>query len=223
MENIRVAICDDMDSVCEGYRMYIEREKDMECIGIANSSADCLKLVENMHPDVLLLDIYIENEMSGITLLPKVKAISPDTKVVMMTSYSNSQYVFHALMNGADEYVVKDTDGRKIITKIRDVYHKTPDDDNKVMEEFKNEVRQLYASRQSLFYFINMLVKLSQSEFEILHDIYDGMTYKQIAEKRFVEECTIKTHASRILKKFEANSMKELISDIRKQKLFEQL
>ena len=101
MENIRVAICDDMDSVCEGYRMYIEREKDMECIGIANSSADCLKLVENMHPDVLLLDIYIENEMSGITLLPKVKAISPDTKVVMMTSYSNSQYVFHALMTGA--------------------------------------------------------------------------------------------------------------------------
>ncbi len=221
MSKIRVAICDDMEAICTGYKMYIDNESDMECAQILTSSEECIEYIQNDKPDVLLLDIYIENETSGIELLKKVKTLAPDVKIIMMTSYNNSMYVFHALMNGADGYVTKDTDGRKIIGKIRKVVENSDEDSNKIMEEFIGGVRELYQSRQNLFQSLNLLVKLSNAEYEILHDIYEGMTYKKIAEKRVVEECTVKTCASRILKKMGKNSMKELVEDIREQKLFE--
>ena len=222
MEKIRIAICDDVEQVCEGYRMYIEREQDMEYAGSANSSKKCLELVKSKKPDILLLDIYIEDEMTGINMLSSLKEIAPEMSIIMLTSYNDSQYIFHSIMNGADGYIVKKIGENKIIDQIREIYgKKTVDKSDEVMDAFKAEVRNLYKNRQSMLYMINQLVKLSPSEYEILRDIYNGMTYKKIAQNRFVEECTIKSHASRILKKFDADSMKSLIKDMRELKIFE--
>ena len=91
------------------------------------------------------------------------------------------------------------------------------------MDKFISETKNLYNSHSSLLYVVNQMVKLSASEYDVLRDIYNGLTYREIAQRRVVEEGTIKTLASRIIKKLEANSMKEVISFLKKIRYFDNL
>ncbi len=226
MGKIRILICDDMVGVCEGYRMHINMEKDFECIGTSYCSEDCAKMMKELKPDVLLLDIQMETETTGIDIIPQLKELSPDTKIIMLTSYGDGKYIFLALLNGADGYVVKSAYNDKLFQSIREIcndgnsYFKL---NSEIMEAFKSEAKNVYNSRNSLLFVMDQMVKLSIGEYEILKDIYNNKTYKTIANERVVEECTIKTTASRILKKFEVESMKELKAILKELRLFDSI
>ena len=223
MNKIKVAICDDAAYVCKGYSMQIDSCEDMECIWCAYDSAECIKMLKSQNPDVLLLDIQMEDEKSGIELIPEIKKLSKNTVIIMLTSYDDDEYIFLSLLNGATGYVIKSTSGDETLNKIREEYGKffgkSPSDN--VMDAFKREAKQLYSSHKSLLFILDYIVKLSPREYNTLRDIYMGLSYKEIAEKNVVEECTVRTCASKILKKLNCKSMRELIADLKKLKIFE--
>ena len=223
MNKIKVAICDDAAYVCKGYSMQIDSCEDMECIWCAYDSAECIKMLKLQNPDVLLLDIQMEDEKSGIELIPEIKKLSKNTVIIMLTSYDDDEYIFLSLLNGATGYVIKSTSGDETLNKIREEYGKffgeSPSDN--VMDAFKREAKQLYSSHKSLLFILDYIVKLSPREYNTLRDIYMGLSYKEIAEKNVVEECTVRTCASKILKKLNCKSMRELIAELKKLKIFE--
>lgn len=222
MKKIKVAICDDAVYVCKGYEMSINSSDDMECVGTAYDSHSCLEMVERVKPDVLLLDIQIEDEKSGIDLITQVKDIFPKLKVIMLTSYCNDEYIFLSLLKGADAYVVKSIDGDEIKEKIREEYNKELNSGSEtVIEAFKRETRSLYNSHASLLYILDNIVKLAPKEYQTLKEIYMGYSYKEIAERNVVEEVTVRTCVSKILKKLNYKSMNNLIEDFKKLKIFE--
>jgi DNA-binding NarL/FixJ family response regulator len=220
METIKTFICDDSQDIIDGYMAYIELSDNFEYVGSALTSAECISKIKNAHADVILLDIQMEDEYSGINLITQIKELCPQIKIIMLTSYENSNYIALSISAGATGYVIKQSDGFAMLDEIKSIL--AGNVQSFVFDAFKTEVKNLNLQRASLLYMMNNMVKLSPAEYEILQDIYKGMTYKKIAKKRFVEECTINTTASRIIKKFEMGSMKELISVLRSMKIFDE-
>lgn len=224
MTQIRTVICDDVKSICEGYKMFMDNEEDFNCVGMAFNAEECIKLVKDEKPDLVLLDIQLDKDQLGFAIIRILKEIHPKASVIMLTSHNINDFIFHSVMEGADGYVMKNPDGRKTLAQVRKIYNEKSSSDSDtidVMSVIKEEVKNMYDSKASLMYMISNITKLSSMELEVLRDIYAGMTYKEIAQKRFVEEGTIKSATSRILKKFNEKKMKDLIEKLKELYLFD--
>ena len=82
-DKIRVAICDDAQYLCQGFKTQLSKEERFEIVGMANSAAECTNMVENVCPDVLLLDIRMETDHAGIDAIAGIQDASPNTKIIM--------------------------------------------------------------------------------------------------------------------------------------------
>ena len=220
---IKWAICDDADYLCKSFEWAFENEEDLESAGSANDGAACLELVREKRPDVLLLDIQMETQTTGIELIPKLKEIRPSMKIIMLTNYDDDDYVFSAFVNGADDFVKKTLSNNEILKTLRAVYYNESMLRPEIAQKIIRKGNEIQKQNNSLVYMITMLTKLSTSEFEVLKYSYYGESYKQIAENRFVDVSTIRTLASRVLKKFGYGNMRSLVQELAKLHIFEYL
>lgn len=218
---IRVAICDDSKLFCDSFKDFLEFESDLILVGEAFSNQGCIEMVKDTEIDVLLLDIQIEESRDGIQLLKELLNIKKDLAIIMLTSFDDSSLIFEALTNGAKDYVLKSISNEGLPEKIRYVFNKSQTHDEDVMDKFKMEAKRVFNSRQSLLFWVNSIITLSKSEFEILKELYEGKQYSEIALERFTTESTVRTHASRILQKLEYKTMAELIEDLRNMNIFD--
>ncbi len=220
---INWAICDDADYLCKSFEWAFEKEEDLNLVGSANDGAACLEVVREKRPDVLLLDIQMETPTAGIDLIPKLKEILPAIKIIMLTNYDDDDYVFSAFVNGADDFVKKTHSNNEILKALRAVYDNNSMLRPEIAQKIIRKGNEIQKQNNSLVYMINMLTKLSTSEFEVLKSSYYGESYNQIAENRFVDVSTIRTLASRVLKKFGFSSMRSLIQELANLHVFEYL
>lgn len=218
MDKIRLAICDDFKEICEYIEFFCQQEEDVDCVATASNGEECIKMVKEHKPDILLLDIQMETDDSGIRILPELLEIHPEMKVIILTAHLEDEYIFSAFAIGVSNYILKSLPFKDMLSIVRDVAQ-----DRTIV---RPEIARVLASngmkmKSSLLYLIDILVKLSPSEFEILRDVYDGLSYAEIASKRFVTVSTVKNHALRILKKTKIHSMKQLISELKNLKIFD--
>ena len=220
---IKWAICDDADYLCKSFEWAFEKEVDLESVGSAGDGTACLELVQEKKPDVLLLDIQMETQTTGIELIPKLKEIMHSLKIIMLTNYDDDDYVFSAFVNGADDYVKKTLSNDEILKSLRAVYYNESMLRPEIAQKIIRKGNAIQRQNDSLVYMITMLTKLSTSEYEVLKYSYYGESYKQIAENRFVDVSTIRTLASRVLKKFGYGNMRSLVQALAKLNIFEYL
>lgn len=221
MSKIKVAMCDDAEYLCINLKNQLKYQDELEFVGYTTASSSCADLVSETRPDVLLLDIQIETKTSGIDILPSLLKLSPDLKIIMLTSYMDSSYIFDSLSNGAEDYVMKSCSTEELIKKIREVYHSRNTIEPKIFNIFKQKSKSLASAHKSLIYLLNKMITLSPNEIELLKALYNGESYTEIARKRVVENTTVRSMASRILRKFDCSNMHDLIQDLRDMKIFE--
>lgn len=220
---IHWAICDDAEYLCKSFEWAFENEPELVFEGYATDESSCLKMIREKKPDILLLDIQMEELQTGINLIPKVKEILPELKIIMLTNYDDDNYIFSAFVNGATDYVLKTLPNREILQAIINVSENKTSLRPEIAQKLVQKSNEIQKQNLSLVYAINMLTRLSTSEFEVLKQCYYGGSYKQIAEMRFVDVSTVRTLASRIIKKFEYDSMKDLVKSLTRLKVFEYL
>lgn len=211
---IRWAICDDADYICRNFQLDLSTYENFKFEGKANNTSECLNVVRNTKPDILLLDIQMQEEKTGIDIIPEIKSISPDTKVIMITSFDDSEYIFNAFANGADNYVSKTESVDFIVKTIINVYNNTSVLRPEIAQILANKSKQVANMQKSMLYLIEIISKLSTSEYMIFKAVCLGKTYKQIASENFIDVSTVRTHGSRIIKKFGAKSMEEVVKVI---------
>lgn len=220
MDKIKIILCDDMPYICRLFEVLIDKEEDMEFVGSANNVDDCLQLVREKNPDVVLLDIQMESENDGLVALEKIIEESPDTKCIMLTVHEEDALIFQALSLGACDYLLKSDDTDSVIKAIRSAYNDeisiNPCIAKKVIDECAKVKKQQYDALS----FLHSVALLTSSEYKILRMIYDGNSYADIARQRFVEEGSIRTQVSKILKKFDAPSMRVLITKLKEINFF---
>lgn len=198
---ISVMLSDDHSLMREGLKQLIELEKDITVVCQAGDGEETIDKVIKCKPDVLLLDINMP-KLNGIDVLRRVRDIGLDTKVIILTIHDDREYLFETMKMGADGYVLKDCDADTLISAIRDVKggkvyiqpsikYMLNDKLSKENGETSEELRKIQA--------------LTNREYEVLTLIAEGLNNKDIAEKLYISEKTVKNHVSSILKKLEVN------------------
>ncbi len=189
---IRVFLVDDHEVVREGLRHLLESEPDMEVVGEAGTAAEAVERIGEIVPKVAVLDVRLPDG-SGVEVCREVRSRHLEVACLMLTSFSDDEALFDAIMAGASGYVLKEVRGSDLVNDIRKVAagHSLIDPflAERVMERIKGQ-RQDDRSEH-----------LTPQEQKILDLIAEGMTNRQIAEKMYLSEKTVKNYVSNLLAK----------------------
>ena len=214
MDKIKILIADDNEEIRDYFGGIISHEPDMEVVGTVATGAEAVSFVDENEPDIILMDIQMETRTAGIDAAIRILADHVKTKIVILTILEDDDLLFQAYCAGVMDYIIKTDSIAQVLASIRNVYKNQlilrPQYAEKIIEEL-NHVKE---QQKSLFLFMNILTKLSNSEFEILKSLYTGMSYKQISELRYVSTVTIKSQIHSILKKFNMRSIKDVLKEL---------
>lgn len=198
---IRVLIADDHALFREGIRRLLGSAGDIEVVGEARSGEEAVGLVEDLTPDVVLLDVMMPG-MSGIDVARVIRTTSPRTRVVILTVHANEEFLFEAIKAGAMGYLLKDASPDELLRAVRLVAQGdgllAPAVAAKVFKEFAR-----VAAAQDL---APVLTTLTARETEILRHVTAGLANKEIARALNISERTVKNHLSNIMEKLHVNS-----------------
>ena len=196
MEKIKIIIADDHTIFRQGLRMLLAQEDDMEVVGEAADGIEALELAKKHNPDIILLDIAMPN-MDGVQVAGKIKKSLPQIKIIVLTSFSDDQFLYEFLKLGVSGFVLKDSASQELIYSIRKSHEGMvffdPSVSKKVMEKFT----QVSGGKSD---FVNY-GKLSDREKEVLRLVAEGCATKEVAEKLYISPKTVENHRANIMKK----------------------
>ena len=191
---IRVLIVDDHAVVRQGIRTFLETALDLEVIGAAEAGAQAVRLAEEFKPDVALVDMVMPG-LDGVETTRAIRSASPQTQVIIFTSYHEDAHIFPAIRAGALSYLMKDAAPNEIAEAIRKAARGEAVLDSRVAARVVHEMQD--PGREQ----VNAFALLSERELEVLRLVAMGSTNQEIAEKLVIGESTVKTHVGNILSK----------------------
>lgn len=212
---IRIMVVDDNKDILQYFQMILDKEANMEVVGVATSGKEAVELAPLLKPDVILMDIQMETENAGIVATEKIKQLLPDVKVIIITIHSDDELLFQAYSAGVVDYIIKTDSITQIIASINGASQNQLMLRNDIATKIVSEFTRIQKQNTSLLYALNIITQLTNSEFEVLRCFYEGQSYKEIAEARFVSKATIKSQVSSILKKFDMSRMNDVIALLR--------
>jgi len=192
---IRVFLADDHDVVRRGLQALIESEEDMEVVGTAKNGEEAVQRVAIYQPDVILLDMKMPVK-TGLEALVEIKKHYPQSRVMMLTSFSDDATIFAAIKAGALGYLLKDVPGNELVQAIRHTYEGksslSPDIALKVIQEINKPPQPETPMTPD---------PLTEREEEMLRYVARGLSNQEIADMLVVSERTVRTHISNVLGK----------------------
>jgi DNA-binding NarL/FixJ family response regulator len=212
MNVIRVLIVDDHPIVRQGVRSVLANHADIQVVGEADSASTLFAIVDSLKPDVVLLDIRMPGQ-NGIDVTQRLKHDYPDLRVIILTTYDDDEYLFGALRAGAEGYLLKSASQEILADSIRQVGRGerllSPNLVGKVMREFKDLAKGKARADSGL----------TDQELEVLRMIAAGATNKEIAEKLFWSEVTVKRKVQDILEKMGVANRAQAVAEAGKRGL----
>ncbi|MEU7019054.1 response regulator transcription factor [Streptomyces sp. NPDC046203] len=202
-EPVRVFLLDDHEVVRRGVRDLLEAEPDIEVVGEASNAREALARVPATRPDVAVLDVRLGNatggDHEGVEVCRELRAELPELACLMLTSFDDDEALFDAIMAGAAGYVLKQIGGSDLIAAVRTVATGKSLLDPRMTSRVMARIREPEPEPESSV--PRELDRLSPRELEILDLIGLGLTNRQIAERLFLAEKTVKNRVSSILGK----------------------
>jgi DNA-binding NarL/FixJ family response regulator len=192
---IKVIICDDQEVVCQGLKAILGTAENLKVIGIANHGLEALDLIAEKIPDVILMDLKMP-VMNGIQATKAIKVMYPEVKVLVLTTYDADAWLFDAIRNGADGYLLKDTSRENLIQAIEEIAVGETPVDAKVAGKLFDKL-----SSRALPADTTLGENLTEREREVLKHIAQGMSNAEIAQALFLSEGTVRNYVSSILEK----------------------
>lgn len=199
---INVLLVDDHTILRDGIRSLLELEKDIEVVGESVSGRDVLKKIEELHPDVILMDINMP-EQNGIEVMAMVKKKFSSVKVIMLTMYNHDEYFLSAIREGADGYLLKDAPSQQVVDAIRSVAR----GESVIHPSMTKKLLDFHIQKRDA----PQREELTEREKEVLHCLLEGLSNKEIAEKLFISDKTVKIHLSKIFKKLNVKSRSQAV------------
>jgi DNA-binding NarL/FixJ family response regulator len=188
----KVFLVDDHEIVRRGIADLLSDESDLVVVGEAASVTEALTMVPATGPDVAVLDIRLPDG-NGIELCRELRSRLPDLRCLMLTSFTDDEALFDAIMAGASGFVLKQILGTDLVSAIRTVGEGGSLLDSRATAALMERIR---ASRNA-----DPLAELSEQERAVFELIGEGMTNREIAERLFLAEKTVKNYVSRLLSK----------------------
>ena len=192
-ERIRIYLLDDHEVVRQGLRALLESAGDIEVVGESGSAEEAAARIPALHPHVAVLDGRLPDG-SGIEVCRQVRAVDPSIRALILTSYDDDEALFAAIMAGASGYVLKEIKGADLVGAVRQVAAGNSLIDPALTARVLDRVRNGPATAPEL-------AELTDQELKLLALIAEGLTNRQIGERMFLAEKTVKNYVSSILAK----------------------
>lgn len=205
-KKIRILVVDDHAVVRKGIIVFLDSQPDMEVIGESGTGRDSIAKVQELNPDVVLMDISMP-DLDGIEATRAIKKISPEARIVALTMHDDARFFFQMLKEGALGYVVKGADPNELLSAIRVVF------ENKayLLPSLATQLLDDYLVRLKDGQVGDSYTKLTAREREVLTLIGEGHTSRVIAEMLFISIHTVERHRANIMNKLEMNNKAQLI------------
>jgi len=194
-------VADDQAIVREGLSLVLGFDDDIKVVYEAKDGQEVLNYLEKDDCDIVLMDIKMP-VMNGVEATKIIHKNHPDVKILILTTFNDYEYIFQALKNGANGYLLKDTDGKELITDIKKVYHNESIIGNDISNSLINGIKN---SSQP-----NLLESLTPRELEIARAIASGKSNKEISTILFLSEGTVKNYVTNIFDKLQLNNRTEV-------------
>lgn len=192
---INIVLVDDHHVVRKGLALLLNSHPEMSVIGEGTNGKEAIELAKNLTPEIMIMDLLMP-VMDGIAATKHIVETIPNVKVLILTSMSDQDHAIPALDAGASGYLLKESDPEELILAIKKAVNGETYIHSKITAELMTAM-QTNKSKQT------SLDSLTQRENEVLKEITNGKSNKEIASALYITEKTVKTHVSNILSKLE--------------------
>ncbi len=206
MNKVRVLLAEDHTIVRQGLESLLRSEPDIEVVGEAINGQEALQKVEQLYPDVVLMDISMPL-LNGLEATRRIQQQFPKVKVLILSVHANEEHVLQALQAGASGYLLKDTAVSDLVSAIRAVHH----GDFFLSPAISRTVIEAYLRGATTATETNSYSKLTDREREVLQLIAEGYSTREIAQLLHISEKTVRAHRTNLMSKLDVHNTAELV------------
>lgn len=192
---MRIIIADDQAIVRDGLAMLLKLDRDIEVVGTAQDGLEAVELVEKNGPDLVLMDLKMPG-MNGIEATRRIRTRFPDTKVLVLTTFDDDEWIFDAIRAGASGYLLKDTPHTEVVAAVKGTVAGGAYTDPAVTQKLLQAVATHQPQSST-----TITEELTARELEVLRTLARGLNNADIAEALHLSEGTVRNHISAILAK----------------------
>lgn len=206
---INVMIADDQELICQSLELVIKNKADMNIVAIAHDGLKTIELAKKHKPDILLLDIRMPG-MNGVECIKVLKEKKVETKIIVLTTFDDEEYVFDAIKNGASGYLLKGISLDELVKSIRLVASGgsliNPDVATKVFKLFSEMAKSNYVQKVDN----KFIHDFNTNELKIIQLVGRGFSNKEITNELNISEGTVRNYISSILSKLNLKNRTQL-------------
>ena len=208
MKEISVCIVDDNRDLRNALEEIIGMSEGFKCVGTIGTAQEAIAQIPVLNPDVVLMDINLGSEETGIDCVRVLKQTIPATNFMMCTVYEENEKIFQALSAGASGYILKKTAPARMLEAIRELYHGGAP----MSSQIARKVVAAFQSKPVHITDADNLNTLSHREKEILEQLSKGLMYKEIAAELFISPETVRKHVYHIYEKLHVSNRVEAVN-----------
>ncbi|MDF2522410.1 MAG: two component transcriptional regulator, LuxR family [Clostridiales bacterium] len=212
---IRVLVVDDIISFRERFCEILSCDEKIEVVGAASTGKEAVEIALIEKPDVILMDLVMEDDNAGIEASQKINEMFADIKIIISTVLDDDETIFNAFQSGAVDYLLKNSKPEEVINAVHAAYNDQSPMRPLIAKKIRKEFKKMRSYQESIIYVLNIVRKLTQGELDILLLLCEGKSRNDIAHFRCIELSTVKTHISSLLRKFEKKNSNELVAMLR--------
>ena len=209
---MRVLVVDDDKLVAVSLKTILEADGEITVVGLGEAGDDAIRLYREQHPDILLMDIRMPN-MNGVVATQRIKAEFPETKVIVLTTFDDSDYILNAINHGASGYLLKDIGSSALIDAVKNACAGDTILPAKIAKRIADAAKDVSSNREIR---LKRAFSLSERETEIALMMYEGFTNRQISSALKLSEGTARNYISAIYVKTGSDNRASFLAAVKK-------